>query len=430
MSSQSSQLMDECVDSGCQQRFSNMPSEVLVSSTTRPELRCAGYLCLAQSQIIGFFVFDIVIAVVILIGNTLVILSVARTPSLRSQNNIFLASLAVVDFLLAIICIPLDIIAGLGFMPDVSPWACLSLSAVIATMVFLTILHITVVAFDRFLAITSPFTYQQTMTNGRVACFIAGVWLITLVISSSAFAWNNVHEFDDTACDLLFIQDKSYRLLTVLLIMCVPLTLMSYWYFRIYRVARSHRRRIAALERVLETKAFARAKYGTTLKKDLKAAVTIMFVFGLFVIGWLPASFMTIIDVIVPDVHRDEVYIYELICFKIAFSNSAMNPMIYAARNMDFRRAFARQLGLSQKKSTSRTNGQTSPVKIGQHISKHGRGRRGKSEPVVESSPGQLYNRRRWMSDERQKETRESEDHREKKKAFSGSQYYTTFKGT
>eukprot|EP00057_Strongylocentrotus_purpuratus_P012699 XP_011667173.1 PREDICTED: adenosine receptor A3-like [Strongylocentrotus purpuratus] len=98
-----------------------MPSEVLVSSTTRPELRCAGYLCLTQSQIIGVFVFDIVIAVVILIGNTLVILSVARTPSLRSQNNIFLGSLAVVDFLLATICIPLDIIVGLGFKPDVSP---------------------------------------------------------------------------------------------------------------------------------------------------------------------------------------------------------------------------------------------------------------------------------------------------------------------
>ncbi|XP_030852764.1 dopamine receptor 2-like [Strongylocentrotus purpuratus] len=324
----------------------NMASEVLVSSTTRPEPRCVGYLCLTESQIIGFFVFDIVIAVVILIGNTLVILSVARTPSLRSQNNIFLASLAVVDFLLATICIPLDIVVGLGFKPDVSPWACLTLSAVIGTMVFLTILHITVVAFDRFLAITSPFTYQQTMTNGRVACFIAGIWLITLVLSSTAFAWNNVHEFYYTACDLLYIQGKGYRIMIVVLIMFVPLTLMSYWYFRIYRVARSHRRRIAALERVLETKAFARAKYASTLKKDLKAAVTLMLVFGLFIIGWLPASFMTIIDVIVPDVRLDEIYIYELICFKIAFSNSAINPMIYAARSMDFRRAFARQLGL------------------------------------------------------------------------------------
>nr|XP_054764930.1 tyramine receptor 1-like [Lytechinus pictus] len=337
----------------CHQSFSDMTSdisqlasEVSFTSTIESDIGCVGYMCLTHSQIIGFFVFDIIIAVVILVGNTLVVLSVARTPSLRSQNNIFLASLAVVDFLLAIVCIPLDIIVGLGFKPDVTSWACLSLSVVIATMVFLTILHITVVAFDRFLAITSPFTYQQRMTNGRVACLIAGIWLITLVLSSTAFAWNNVPDFHDTACDLLYIQGKGYRVMIVMLIMIVPTTLMSYWYYRIYRVARSHRRRIAALERVLESKVFARAKYATSLKKDLKAAVTLMLVFGLFIIGWLPASLITIIDVLVPDVRLDEIYIYELICFKIAFSNSAINPIIYAARNRDFRRAFARQLGL------------------------------------------------------------------------------------
>ncbi|XP_071500588.1 adenosine receptor A2b-like [Diadema antillarum] len=322
-----------------------MTTEHSVTVVTPRPLRCIGSTCLSQGQIIAFLICDILLAIVILTGNVLVISSVIRTPALQTKNNVLLASLALADFMMAAICIPLDIVAALGFKPDISAYTCLSLSALIGSMVFVTVFHICAIAFDRYLAITSPLTYHQTMTKLRVAALIAFVWLLTLVLGGVTFIRNNTSQFQ-TSCDLLYIQAKEYRMSVVVICIITPFTLMSFMYYRIFIVARSHRRRIAALERLTESNPMARDHNFSRMKRDLKAAMTLILVFGVFIFGWTPATFMTAIDFFIPDIRIDEIYVYELMCFKIAFSNSAMNPMIYAARNEEFRQAFVRQLSV------------------------------------------------------------------------------------
>ena len=78
------------------------------------------------------------------------------------------------------------------------------------------------------------------------------------------------------------------------------------------------------------------------MKRDLKAAKTVALIMGCFLIAWTPASALTVLDLFIP-ITQELAYLaypYQLIFFHIAFSNSAVNPAIYAYRNKDFRYMF------------------------------------------------------------------------------------------
>ncbi|XP_038067146.1 5-hydroxytryptamine receptor 1A-like [Patiria miniata] len=312
-------------------------ASVLSNATTG---KSPSHFPLGQREKAIFLTVDVLLATSIILGNTLVILSVLRERRLRTPTNAFIASLAVADLMVGVIVIPIDIAFALGYATGVEPLACLACSNVLTSMIILSVLHLTVIAYDRYLAITDPLSYVIKMGRTRISVLIAVAWATAISISAMPLlGWNNLQYFSHEYCDLMFVHAPSYRFFTVSVSVVFPLNLMLFFYFKMFRVAKGHMNRIAAQE--------ATTSRRPTLRRDVKAAKTVAMILGFFLLAWTPASLISVLDFFIKVDHglQEKLLIYELIFFHIAFTNSMVNPVIYAFRNKEFRHSFLKLTG-------------------------------------------------------------------------------------
>ncbi|XP_022105522.1 adenosine receptor A1-like [Acanthaster planci] len=289
-------------------------------------------------QFIGFVAFDALIFVGIIVGNTLVVMSVMSFPKMRSPTNVFLASLAVADLFVAFVCLPCDIIFSLGVAGDVSPWLCLVGSSLTCLSFSVSVNHLAVVAYDRYMAVTKPLRYYTQMTPRRMRYLIFASWTVAIIYNLLPFfGWNQLDIYDMGYCDMLFIHPFSYRCVATVVLTFTPLAFMAFFNLRIYIVARQHYRRIAAESNVLQ------GGHPQPAMLEIKAAKTVALVLGMFVLAFSPAILITVGDtfLLIP---KKDLFVLELVFFHLVFSNSAMNPVTYACRSREFRWAFIRLL--------------------------------------------------------------------------------------
>ena len=294
-----------------------------------------------------FLAIDVILFFTIIIGNTLVILSVALSSRLQTPTYIFVASLACADLFVGVVCIPVDAVMALGFV-QVTPWTCLVGSSMIMAMSVCSTMHLTVIAYDRYLAISNPLMYRDKMESKRVVGFIVFSWSMAVFFGvSPILGWNWLDQYETPYCDLLYVQALSIRITVIVLCVLVPMNMMGYMYFTMFRVAMKASKQIAALNPSTIAQQYPNTAHSSnrrsTLKRDLKAAKTIAIILGCFILAWNPASAITVIDIFFKD--TDKLLIYELVFYKMAFSNSAMNWLIYGFRNRDFRFMFMKLIG-------------------------------------------------------------------------------------
>ncbi|CAH1980761.1 unnamed protein product [Acanthoscelides obtectus] len=172
-----------------------------------------------------------------IIGNILVILSVFTYKPLRIVQNFFIISLAVADLTVAILVLPLNVAyAVLGRwifgIHICKMWLTSDVLCCTAS-----ILNLCAIALDRFWAITDPINYAQKRTVKRVLLMIAGVWILSLLISSPPLiGWNDWPEPDDfqkqQICELT--KRQGYVIYSSLGSFFIPLFIMTIVYVEIF----------------------------------------------------------------------------------------------------------------------------------------------------------------------------------------------------
>lgn len=127
-----------------------------------------------------------------IVGNILVILSVFTYKPLRIVQNFFIVSLAVADLTVALLVMPFNVAYSL-----IDRWvfgftACKMWLTCDVLCCTASILNLCAIALDRYWAITDPINYAQKRTLRRVVLMIAGVWLLSGLISSPPLiGWND-----------------------------------------------------------------------------------------------------------------------------------------------------------------------------------------------------------------------------------------------
>ena len=115
-------------------------------------------------------------------GNALVLATILRTPSLRSvPSTIFLCSLAITDFLVGLVVQPVYIANELqysagGPLYKVENFISVSLCGV-------SLLTVTAISVDRFLALHYHVTYPNLMTTRRAMTTSASLWFVSILFS-------------------------------------------------------------------------------------------------------------------------------------------------------------------------------------------------------------------------------------------------------
>lgn len=135
----------------------------------------------------------VLIDITVLLGNLLVICAFFRTRRLQTVTNYFIASLAFADALVAVFVLPLSIYY---YQRDHSWKLGLILCDLwVSSDVLLctsSILNLTCISLDRYMAITRPLTYTAYRSKFLARLMILLVWIVSIVITCPPiFGWRD-----------------------------------------------------------------------------------------------------------------------------------------------------------------------------------------------------------------------------------------------
>ena len=321
-------------------------------------------------------IISIVLAVIIfsaVVGNLLVIISVLRFDKLRIMANAFIVSLAFADLLVAILVMPFSAsqeIAGRWLFSRVM---CDIFNANDVLFSTASLLHLCCISMDRYIAITDPFNYEERMTKRRAGVTLGCAWAASALLSHipihlKLYSASSDVATEESDLECSFNVNWYYGIISSAVSFWTPAIVMVFTYEKIYREARRQEKQIASISfnnSSTTTVSTAVEGYNSRsgpasggkkdvsristpdrrqMKREHKAAKTLGMIMGAFLVCWLPFFTWYLTDSICQDLcNPPKVLISAL--FWVGYTNSALNPVIYACFNRDFRNAFRKLLG-------------------------------------------------------------------------------------
>lgn len=135
---------------------------------------------------VALFMFACLLATFVCTGNLLAILSIWRTPSLRTLPNLYVASLAAADFVVGLG----TVVLALFLLPAVRVQLfyryinlCVLMHGTNLGMTAVSVLHMTLISIDRFLYINRPYVYERVVTVRLVIVCLTGIWIFGVFYS-------------------------------------------------------------------------------------------------------------------------------------------------------------------------------------------------------------------------------------------------------
>ena len=263
-------------------------------------------------------------------GNVVVLWLFYKHKSLRTISNRFLASLSVADVFVGLVIDPVWIVIVCWIQPRGQRNLIMLTKMLWIQTTAATTLNSCCVSIDRFIAIRFPFRYQDILTKRRCLAVIILVWFISLSLS----------------LPILFFQPGKDRKELFVSITCTmflaPLLVVSFCYIIIFKVARKQFGRILAAKKLPDSSENIRAR----VTQNFKAIKTVGFVLSACIITWMPSVVLLLVDFYYAKEERCRIRKVKSVVLPwvqaIAFTSSAINPLIYYLRNSDFRQAFRR----------------------------------------------------------------------------------------
>jgi len=194
-----------------------------------------------------------------ILGNALVLAAIIRTPSIRSTPHmIMLCSLAVSDFLVGLIAQPLYIAKEVITKEEL-------LKNLVVTVAFsvcvVSVLTMTTLSVDRFLALHYHMRYATLVTESRVKYTLIIIWLLSFLASGLFFWKKRLHSF----------------LFGISATICLLISTFSY--ISVYLIVSKHRSQIHAQQLAVQS---SNAENNLNIARLKRSAFNIFFVLHRF----------------------------------------------------------------------------------------------------------------------------------------------------
>lgn len=206
---------------------------------------------LAQKVVIAFFAS--VLSFLTVVGNSLVMISFKIDKQLQTISNYFLFSLAVADFAVGLISMPLYTMFTIyGYWP-LGPYVCDTWLALDYLASNASVLNLLIISFDRYFSVTRPLTYRAKRTTRRATFMIGGAWGFSLVLWPPwIYAWPYIdgeRKVPPTECYIQFIETNQFITFgTAIAAFYVPVTVMCILYYRIWRETKKRQKDLPNLQ--------------------------------------------------------------------------------------------------------------------------------------------------------------------------------------
>lgn len=277
-----------------------------------------------QADIIG-----ILLALIIVLFNSMVFILVAKKRSLRTTTNYFLIGLAASDLLTGLISLPLSITCNIFQQHGV----CFATIYVWMFTSFLTVSHILAVTADRFIAIMFSLRYPQIVTKRRCHVALGFVWSSSLLVSLLQLWWLQPTDYDpnENIPEEHQNNELAFSVACFVVYLGMPVGFMAFTYLMTIReVRRQNLRQILSMPADLQEQLRWRRREG-------KAITIFLVMFLTYVACWLPFFLLRFQQVYnafyLPD-WAEYMFGYA------RFASSAFNPCMYIFGKYDFRKAW------------------------------------------------------------------------------------------
>ncbi|XP_067097836.1 trace amine-associated receptor 13c-like [Osmerus mordax] len=297
-------------------------------------LSCPKSVFSSGAQVTLYLVFLVGILVTIL-GNSVVIISIAHFKQLHSPTNMMVMSLAVADLLLGLTVMPFSMVRSVEGCWYYGDDFCLLHSSFDMFLTIVSIFHLVSIAIDRHEAVCNPMLYSAHITMPVAWIMISASWVIAGLYSYGLlYSKANVAGLEDYlesikclgGCYLLF--NHLWGALDTLISFFFPVSIMMGLYAEIFQVAKEHARRIEDGSHGGVRKLNEGERRGAMSKRsERKAAKTLGIVVGVFIFCWMPFFVNSTID---PYTNFSTPAILFEVFVWLGYFNSTLNPIIYA----------------------------------------------------------------------------------------------------
>ncbi|XP_049268106.1 cholecystokinin receptor type A-like [Rhipicephalus sanguineus] len=303
-----------------------------------------------------------IILLLAVLGNGLVILTLAVNQRMRTVTNLFLLNLAVSDLLLGVFCMPFTL-AGVILREFVfGQLMCKLIPYLQAVSVCVSDWTLVAVSVERYYAICEPLRSRAWQTPRHAQRTVATVWTVSLLLMLPIALLSELRPIRDSSkmkCredwgDLLY--ERLFTLFLDVLLLVLPLLIMVATYARIAATLRSamqQQQTEAATGSPKQNGATSlRVHRGATIRwhqrdPDRSLATKQRIIRMLFVVVveffvcWTPLYVLNTVSLFRPEA----VYYglgYRGICFLqlLAYASSCCNPITYCFMNRTFRVSF------------------------------------------------------------------------------------------
>ena len=266
----------------------------------------------------AWYIFDCalnaVFSIVAILSNLLVVVAIYRTPCLHTPSGTLLFGLALSDLGVGLIVHPLFFLQILARVIRHKALFCeagITVEITANALCIVSLLTVTAVSMDRYLALRLHLRYKELITIKRAILVLVCVWLFSSTFGS-LWLWK-------------------YQLVKIvaIIIITISLSIASFSYFNIYRIV-VHHRSIIHVERSRVLSLQTSDEEEINMASIKRQAMSTFWVYCILGVCFMP--YMCTVSVIeAKGLTTNTRLCYELTA-TLVFINSSLNPLIYCWR--------------------------------------------------------------------------------------------------
>ena len=286
----------------------------------------------------------------IILANSLILLLIWRKRRLRTTSNMILTSLAVSDLLTGLIAVPMVIVCSAVKRFEV----CLPMDISNRFLAFSSVGHLTFLSIDRYIRVTKLLQYPSIVTEERLRCALASVWMFALLASMIQLSWI-LHP--TIAEDTVNRFDLGYDFFHIAALVVVPLLVTSAIYTKLFTFLR---RQSNEIHSELTKGSGSQVNKGRRQVNEKKIATIFIAMMAVFIVG----LFFYFMWAIMNDLHaigqhsmspKAASAIVATIVF-LRFLTALCNPLLCTFMKQDFRDALKSLVTGLRRSDTARLN--------------------------------------------------------------------------
>lgn len=297
----------------------------------------SGYPKMSPVFVHTFTVLYLFIGIVGAFSNICILTVFFKVPKLRTKVNYFLASLAFSDLVFQCGILPIELEWHIRTVFRHSVTVC----DFVYTLHFLALscscMNLLAVSGYRYLTICHPFVSKR-ITKKQVLVVVTFIWVYSTFTSLlPVMGWRSFpSSVINMAC--MYSYKPGFSLFIISVNWFFPALTVFVIYILVFRIARIQAKKIAKNEIILEHSDKKRRSY------LLKGAISLAKIFAVYIICWLPFIINSFISQL-PNIPYEKIsmrqeYHYSIIL--LGYSNTAINPFLYAGLCEDFNLAYKR----------------------------------------------------------------------------------------